>query len=132
MPAVVDSIEYGKFGHAKVLVTLFGGMEDSLYKDFKIGSSGQMAVAEDTLRTYWKDHDGMEGKIESVEFLEGEPQFGSSGIQVLFSMNLILEGFRPGRIVRVRPGTWPRAKPPYEENIKGYQDRWPSPDIFKK
>ena len=132
MPAVVDSIEYGKFGHAKVLVTLFGGMEDSLYKDFKIGSSGQMAVAENTLRTYWKDHDGMEGKIESVEFLEGEPQFGSSGIQVLFSMNLILEGFRPGRIVRVRPGTWPRAKPPYEENIKGYQDRWPSPDIFKK
>ena len=132
MPAVVDSIEYGKFGHAKVLVTLFGGMDDSLYKDFTIGSHGQMAVAEDTLRTYWKDHDGMEGKIESVELLEGEPQFGSSGIQVLYSMNLILEGFRPGRIVRVRPGNWPKAKPPYEENIKGYDSRWPSPDIFSK
>jgi len=132
MPAVVESIEYGKFGHAKVLVTLFGGMDDALYKDFKIGSSGQMAVAENTLRTYWKDHDGMEGKIESVEHLEGEPQFGSSGIQVQFSMNLILEGFRPGRIVRVRPGNWPKAKPPYEENIKSFNTRWPSPDIFKR
>ena len=30
MPGWVDQVEYGKFGRAKVTVTLFGGMEDSL------------------------------------------------------------------------------------------------------
>ena len=35
MPARVDAVEYGKFGHATVSATLFGGMDDSLYADFK-------------------------------------------------------------------------------------------------
>lgn len=132
MPAWVDSIEYGKFGDATVAVTLFGGMGESLYADFKQGQGGQMAAAENTLRTYWPDHDGMEGKIVSVEKAKGEPPFGSSGIQVKFSMNLVLEGFRPGRIVRIRPNNWPKNKPPKEELIGGFETRWPGPDIFLK
>ncbi|MDA1046267.1 MAG: hypothetical protein O3A82_04980 [Verrucomicrobia bacterium] len=132
MPAWVDAIEYGNFGDANVTVTLFGGMDESLYADFKPGSGGQMAAAENTLRTYWPDHDGMEGKIVAVEKTEGEPPFGSSGIQVKFSMNLILEGFRPGRIVRIRPNNWPKNKPPKEELIGDFETRWPSPDIFKQ
>ena len=131
MPAWVDSIEYGKFGHATVTITLFGGMDEALYADFVPGASGQMAVAENTLRTYWPDHDGMEGKIVSVEKAKGEPPLGSSGIQVKFSMNLILEGFRPGRIVRIRPSNWPKNKPPKEELIGNFETRWPNPDIFK-
>ena len=66
LPAWVDAVEYGKFGNAKVTATLFGGMDESLYADFKKGLSGQMAASENTLRTYWPDHDGMEGKIVSV------------------------------------------------------------------
>lgn len=132
MPAWVDSVEHRKFGDASVTVTLFGGMDESLYADFKPGSSGQMAAAENTLRTYWPDHDGMEGKIESVDTASGDVPLGSSGIQIRFSMDLILEGFRPGRIVRIRPGNWPRVKPPKEELIGDFNSRWPSPDIFKK
>ena len=132
MPAVVAAVEHRKFGDATVSATLLGGYDDSLYADFKPGVGGQMAVSEDTLRTYWPDHDGMEGTITSVENLEGEPQPGSSGIQIQFSTNLVLEGFRPGRIVRIRPNNWPKSKPPVEEQIKGYEDRWPSPDIFKR
>ena len=132
MPAWVDAVEYGKFGDAIVTVTLFGGMDPSLYSDFKPGSAGQMAAAEDTLRTYWPDHDGMEGKIISVKKSPTEPPFGSSGIQVTFSMDLVLEGFRPGRVVRFRPGAWPKVKPPKEELIQGLKDRWPSPDLFAK
>lgn len=132
MPARVDSVEYGEFGEATVQVTLFGGMDESLYADFKTGTGGQMAASESTLRTYWPDHDGMEGRIEAVERVDGEVPLGSSGIQVTFSVNLVLEGFRPGRIVRIRPNSWPRVKPPKEELINGFQDRWPSPDIFKK
>jgi len=91
-----------------------------------------MAVAENTLRTYWQNHDGMEGKFEAVTKMKGEVPFGSSGIQVQFSMNLVLEGFRSGRLVRIRPQVWPKIKPPVEEQIRSLEDRWPSPDIFKK
>ena len=59
------------------------------------------------------------------------PEFGGSGIQVEFEVPLILEGFRPGRIVRIRPRGWPNIKPPFEERIKSFEDRWPSPDLFK-
>jgi hypothetical protein len=132
MPARVDAVDYGQFGHATVTVTLFGGMDASLYADFKSGISGQMAVAENTLRTYWPDHDGMEGRIDAVKKAAGKPGFGSSGIQVKFSMDLILEGFRPGRIIRIRPQNWPKVKPPVEEIIRGLEDRWPSPEVFRK
>ncbi len=132
MPAWIDSVEYGKFGDATVTATLFGGMDNSLYADFKPGVGGQMAAAANTLRTWWPDHDGMEGKIEAVEKTNGKPPFGSSGIQIKFSMNLILEGFRPGRIVRVRPNNWPKVKPPKEELINDLESRWPSTDIFSK
>ncbi len=121
LPAWIDSVEHGKFGEATVL-----------YADFKPGIGGQMCAAENTLRTYWQNHDGMEGRIESVERTKSEPLFGSSGIQIRFSMNLVLEGFRPGRIVRVRPNNWPKVKPPKEEQINSFEDRWPSPDIFKR
>ena len=47
-------------------------------------------------------------------------------------MNLVLEGFRPGRIVRIRPSSWPKVKPPKEELIDGFESRWPSPDIFDR
>mgnify|MGYP001813812027 CR=1 FL=1 len=132
MPARVDTIEYGKFGHAKLTASLFGGMDESLYADFKVGIGGKMAAAEDTLRTWWPDHDGMDGTITSVEALGGEPKFGRSGIQIQFEVPLILEGFRPGATVRIRPGNWPNVKPPPEERVGSFEERWPSPDIFRK
>ncbi len=132
MPAWVDSIDYGDFGKAKITVTLFGGMDKQLLDDFKPGIGGKMAAAENTLRTWWPDHDGMDGKIIAVEKTEKDPPLGSSGIQVQFEVPLILEGFRPGRIVRLRPQNWPNVKPPVEERIRNFEDRWPSHDIFKK
>ena len=107
-------------------------MEDSLYADFKPGVGGKMAAAENTLRTWWPDHDGMDGKITAVEKTAEKLEFCSSGIQVQFEVPLILEGFRPGRIVRIRPQNWPNVKPPVEERVNGFEDRWPSTDIFKR
>jgi hypothetical protein len=132
MPAQVEAVEYGEFGQATVVATLFGGMDPSLYADFKPDSSGKMAAAENTLRTWWPDHDGMDGRIIAVDQPSGTPPFGSSGIRVRFDVPLILEGFRPGRIVRIRPHNWPNIKPPVEETIRSFEDRWPSPDLFKR
>lgn len=132
MPARIDAVDHEKFGHATVTATLFGGMDESLYADFKPGIGAKMAAAEDTLRTWWPDHDGMDGKLAAVEKSETAPPLGSSGIQIQFQMPLVLEGFRPGRTVRIRPHNWPNVKPPVEELVKGFEDRWPSPDIFEK
>ena len=46
MPAFVDAVEYGEFGRATVTATLFGGMDESLYADFKKGSQALMAASE--------------------------------------------------------------------------------------
>ncbi len=132
MPARVDTIQYGEFGQATITASLFGGMDDNLYADFKPGIGGKMAAAENTLRTWWPDHDGMDGRILSVETAEKDPPLGSSGIQIQFEVPLILEGFRPGRIVRIRPQGWPNVKPPVEERVRSFEERWPSPDLFLK
>ena len=130
MPARVESVDHGKFGKATVTALLFGSMDPSLYADFQANRGAKMAAAENTLRTWWQDHDGMDGRIIAVETLD-DPPLGSSGIQIQFSVSLILEGFRPGRIVRIRGPGWPNAKPPIEERIRSFEDRWPSPEIFR-
>ena len=132
MPARVDSIQYGEFGQATVTATLFGGMDESLYADFKPDIGGKMAAAESTLRTWWPDHDGMDGRITAVRKSDEQPPPGSSGIQIEFHVPLILEGFRPGSTVRIRPQNWPNVKPPVEERVRSFEDRWPSPDVFRK
>lgn len=132
MPARIDNVLQENFGPATITATLFGGMDETLYTDFKPGIGAQMAAAEETLRTWWPDHDGMDGRIIAVEKNDNEPEFGSSGIQIQFQVPLALEGFRPGRIVRIRPHHWPKVKPPVEELVKSLEDRWPSPEIFEK
>ncbi|OUT61514.1 MAG: hypothetical protein CBB71_04080 [Rhodopirellula sp. TMED11] len=132
MPAMIDSCDYGQFGNATVKATLLGGMEESLYQQFKPALRGKMAVAEDTLRTWWPDHDGMDGQITDVQQIDQAPVLGNSGIQITFEVPLILEGFRPGRLVRVRPQNWPNVKPPVEERVRSINERWPSAEIFQK
>lgn len=131
MPARVDAVEYEEFGHGTVTATLFGGMDESLYEAFQPNTGATMAAAADTLRTWWPNHDGMDGKVIEVKRSENPP-FGSSGIQVRWQVDLVLEGFRPGRTVRIRSQSWPKVKPPVEELIKGLDTHWPSPAIFSK
>ena len=44
---------------------------------------------------------------------------GSSGVQARIQPDLLLEGYRPGRIVRVYPGDWPVIALPLEERYFG-------------
>jgi hypothetical protein len=140
MPAWVDAVEYGKFGRATVTATLFGGMDESLYADFKKGVEGVMASAENTLKPWSSivrsSHIASKGSILDVTKTDGEPPFGSSGIQIRFETDLIIEGIRPGRVVRVRPASWPHVSAPREEYLidhrSGLDDRFPTPAIFPK
>jgi hypothetical protein len=139
MPAWVDAVEYGKFGRATVTATLFGGMDDSLYGDFKTGSNAAMNAAENTLKhaggAYGPAHMASKGSILDVTKATGEIPLGSSGIQIRFETDLIIEGIRPGRVVRVRPDSWPEVTVPRDEYLNdgnSPEDRFPTPAIFPK
>lgn len=141
MPAWVDRVEYGKFGRAKVTVTLFGGMEPSLYADFQQGGQAFMNGAENTLKHTEAGSAGpsqmaARGPMIEVTRLPDEAPTGSSGIQVTMEIDLITEGLRPKRIVRLRPAIWPDVHLPREEYIDGNagitEERFPTPTIFPK
>ena len=140
MPAWIDAVEYGKFGRATVTATLFGGMDAALYADFTKGSAAMMNAVESTLKhthgAYGPGHMASRGTLQDVIKAPGEAPLGSSGIQIRFETDLIIEGIRPGRTVRVRPGTWPVLNVPREEYLSdgasSIDDRFPSPAIFPK
>jgi hypothetical protein len=50
--------------------------------------------------------------------------------------DLIIEGIRPGRVVRIRPSTWPAVDLPREEYLGDgefrHEDRFPTPAIYPK
>jgi hypothetical protein len=137
MPAYVDAVEYGKFGEATVSATLFGGMDPSLYADFKKGINGQLAVSELNLKhaygTVAETLVANSGPIIDVKKQEKEIPLGSSGIQIRIKVTQIIEGARPGRIIRIRPMNWPDDAVPREEYTEGHHDeRFPSPDTMPK
>ena len=120
--------------------TLFGGIDDSLYADFTKGGQMLMNPVENTLKHTEGGSAGptqmsARGTILEISRTEGAP-LGSSGIQVRFETDLITEGIRPTRIVRVRPASWPDVHLPREEYMRdgaaSVDERFPSPDIFPK
>lgn len=139
LAAHIDAVEYGKFGRAKVTATLFGGMDASLYADFKKGDSAMMNAVANTLKhthgAYGPNHMASRGSILEVTKKSGKAPMGSSHIQIRFETDLIIEGLRPGRVVRVRPNHWPLVQVPREEylnNSSSIEERFPSPSIFPK
>jgi len=137
MPAFVDAVEYGQFGRAKVTATLFGGMDPTLYADFKAGTNAQMNSVENTLKhthgDYSPAHMASAGSILEVTRQPGEAPLGSSGIQIRFETDQIIEGIRPGRVVRIRPANWPLLNLSREEFLReNLEERFPSADIFPK
>jgi hypothetical protein len=139
MPAWIDDVEYGRFGRATVTATLFGGMDESLYADFKKDVSAMMNGVESTLKhaggNYGPAHMASRGVILEVAETDGEIPLGSSGIQIRFETDLIIEGIRPGRVVRVCPANWPQVNLPREEFIgdsSNLEARFPTPAIFPK
>jgi len=140
LPAWIDAVEYGKFGRAKVTATLFGGMDSSLYADFKKGGPAMINAVANTLKhthgAYGPWHMASRGSILDVVKLPGEAPLGSSGIQIRFETDLIIEGIRPGRTVRVRPDPWPQVQVPREEYLNdgssSIEERFPTPAIFPR
>jgi hypothetical protein len=141
LPGWVDAVEYGKFGRATVTATLFGGMDASLYAEFKKGRPVFVNGVENTLKHTEGGSAGptqmaSRGSIRDVTKTPGDAPMGSSGIQIRFETDLITEGIRPTRVVRIRPADWPDLHMPREEYLdsgnSSLEDRFPTPAIFPK
>lgn len=115
----VDHVEHLGGSRGIVTITLFGGVDSSLLEEVKSKKAhgNAVAVAEVTLRTYWQDHDHKGGSIVELRTLD-KPPAGSSGIQIRWQTGELLDGFRPGRIVRLRCHDWPNVKLPPEERLR--------------
>jgi hypothetical protein len=113
-------------------------MDQSLYNDFKKDVGGQINGAENTLKHtashYGPGHMASNGKIIQVTKQEGKVPLGSSGIQIDFKTDQIIEAIRPGRVVRIRPDSWPKSQIPREEYLfnNSPENRFPTPAIFRK
>ncbi|MEE2639251.1 MAG: hypothetical protein VX768_01375 [Planctomycetota bacterium] len=138
LPGWIDAVEYEKFGTATVTATLFGGQDETLYADFKKDSPALMNAVESNLKhthgAYSPAHMASRGPIIEVTKSSGKAPLGSSGIQIRFRTDLIIEGIRPGRIIRIRPANWPNVNIPREEYLgsNSPEERFPTPAIFPK
>ena len=105
-------------------VTLFEGFDPKLKDDFAkkaifreklVDLLVSVAVAEDNLRAYDPINDVKRGSILETKSVPAVP--GSSGWQLKIQPELLLEGFRSGRIVRLYAGVWGVTDLPREEKL---------------
>ena len=99
-------------------------MDPSLYDDLKANKDKGfgVAAAEKTLRTWAHRADKKIGQV--LEWKEiANPPLGSSGIQIRLKFTELLDGYRPGRIVRVKSDSWLFITVPPEERMKSLDER---------
>jgi len=118
-----------------VTLTFFGGVDPKLFEEIrnvdtnKVGwplakeadnqaaPKGTIAVARESLMTYDPVNDRKGGNVVDIKTIPAEP--GSSGVQIKVKCDLLLEGFRPKRVVRFYPATWKVMALPREEQFFG-------------
>lgn len=107
-----------------VTVLFFGGVDPTLLAEIEPKSSDDtpagrpgLAVARDTLMTYDPVNDRKRGDI--LDVTKRPAELGSSGVQVRLKMDMLLEGYRPKRVVRLYPAHWPVQALPREEQFFG-------------
>lgn len=116
-----------------VTLTFFGNVDPTLFDELKTKnlnakppSDGSpppveprlgLAVARESLMTYDPINDRKTGSLLEIKKIALEP--GSSGIEIKLKMDMMLEGYRPKRIVRLYPETWKVNALPKEEEFQG-------------
>ena len=108
----VQAVDHEK---GSMRVSLFGGFDPALLKDFVPNEAITAAVAEDNLRTWDQINDRKGGTLLAVE--QGKPGVGNSGAKLTLKPQLLLEGYRPKRVVRLWAATWKVDDLPREERL---------------
>lgn len=123
LPGRIDHVEHFDYGGGEVTLTLFGGMDPSLYADMKAtqATGFWVAAADKTLRTWFHRGDRKVGKVLDWQETPNPPP-GSSGIQLKLKFVELLDGYRPGRFVRVKCERWAFVTMPPEERLKSLDE----------
>ncbi|QDV66655.1 hypothetical protein Poly24_03420 [Rosistilla carotiformis] len=118
-----------------VTITFFDGIDLTLFEDFGIivpeplgwptsggakddlAPKGTIAVARECLMTYDPVNDRKGGNILATNRVPIRP--GCSGVQIQVQCGMLLEGYRPTKIVRFFPASWPVIAIPREEQFHG-------------
>jgi len=117
LPGWIDAVDNQK----RILtITFFDNVDAELLADLKENSSAAIAVARHTLMTYDPVNDRKSGSILKVAKVADA--IGSSGVQIQVKPSMLLEGFRPKRIVRVYPSGWKVIALPKEEQFFGLDE----------
>lgn len=114
IPGIVDAVDNQE---RIVSVVLFSIVDRELLDELKEGDTTAIAVARETLMTYDPVNDRKRGPLLSKNIIPVQP--GSSGVQVQIRPDLLLEGYRPNRIVRLYPSGWKVIALPKEEEYFG-------------
>ena len=118
-----------------VTITFFDGVDPLLFEELKgineephgwpfskqeddpKAPKGGIAVSRESLMTYDPVNDRKGGNILAIEKVPVGP--GYSGVQIQVKCCMLLEGHRPGGIVRFYPAPWKVLALPHEEQFHG-------------
>lgn len=136
LPAWIDAVDDKK---QIVTMTFFDGVDPALFDELTIinpeplgwpatlfgkggakddlAPKGTIAVARESLMTYDPTNDRKGGNILKISKVPVVP--GCSGVQIQLECGMMLEGFRPAKIVRFYPASWPFVTVPMEESFHG-------------
>lgn len=119
LPGWIDRVE-----KSTLTVTLFSGDAKSFRETYlaglpAIGGELNVTVANDELRTWNPPVDRERAKLVEVRQTPVNA-YGTGGVQLVFTVPNMLEGFRRGRIVRIFPAGWPLKDQFYGESLMGY------------
>jgi hypothetical protein len=124
LPARIEKVDHTGGGNGILTVTLLAGYDPEIYAAFLdkpgVHSSVGLVPVEPSLRAW--DNSSSWGSVAKRRTIENPPP-GSSGIELDISTPLLLEGFRPGRFVRITSRhVWPQSHLPPEVRIRWYEE----------
>lgn len=132
LPGWVDAVDDES---QVVTITFFDGVDPALFDEMHLinperfgwpysvpeddpnAPKGGIAVALASLMTYDPVNDRKGGNI--IHFGKTEVRPGGSGVQIKVKCGMLLEGYRPKRIVRFYPAAWKVEALPREEQFHG-------------
>ena len=106
VPAKVEATTHapGDGAAGTLTVVLYAGFDEEVRAAFAKNRVCKLLAAEPSLRTYEPLNDTKRARITAVT-VDPAPPFGSSGVRLEMTCDELLEGFRPGRTVRLEvPG----------------------------
>lgn len=112
-----DGVDPQLFGELKGINVKPHGWPFSKQEDDPKAPKGGIAVARESLMTYDPVNDRKGGNILAIEKVPVCP--GCSGVQIQVKCCMLLEGHRPGGIVRFYPAPWKVNALPHEEQFHG-------------